>query len=267
MIIDIHTHIFNQQTWTSYRQKASQKINKVVALPWFNSKNPGWPDVESLLRFTSQEPEIYAVGAIDINANLNQQLQQHEALLYEKRIVGIKLYLGYQHFTAADPRVVPIAKLCGKYNRPLIFHSGDFYDPLRIALLKYSHPIHVDELAKAVPETKIVISHFGFPYLLETAMVVAKNSNVYTDISGTIDNTGDQEAVEPLTQQYIKDLQLVFNYYPGVKYKTMFGTDYLGEDTPLNQVEPYINVINSLMNPEQQLYAFQKLAQEIYFSV
>jgi uncharacterized protein len=264
MITDIHTHIFNEANYKDYITKARYEV-RVVSLPWYNAAKPGWLDVNQLVQFTHQHPYVFAVGSIDMNDNLPDQLQLHEKLFQQNEIVGIKLYPGYQHFYPSDPRVVAIAKLCQQYNKPLIFHSGDVYDPHQVALMKYAHPLHIDELARACPQTKIVISHFGFPYHLETAMVVSQHPMVFTDISGTIDACGSQEEITALTEQYVADLKRAFSYYPLVKMKTMFATDYLGDDTALNQVEPYIKVIKAIFDEGLQKNAFYQLAERVYF--
>jgi len=261
MIIDIHTHIGDKDKWKSYQEKSKGLVKKVVALSWYNKK-----DIEELLEFTENEPDVYAAGSIDMDKGIEEQLSYHEKLFKDGKIVGIKLYPGYQHFYPSDPKVVDIARLCEKYDKPLIFHSGDFYDPEGVSLLKYAQSIHVDELAISCPGTKIVISHFGFPYLLETANIVAKNQNVYTDISGTIAECDTPQDLERLVEQYTSDLRRIFNYFPEIKKKTMFGTDYGGEDSPLNHVQPYIKVIEELMTKEEQEQAFFKLGEKLYFN-
>lgn len=203
---------------------------------------------------------------MDMDRDLDGQLEFHKQLFQQGKILGIKLYPGYQHFYPSDPKVVEIAGLCQQFNKPLVFHSGDVYDTDQVALIKYAHPLHIDDLARNCPQTKIVISHFGFPYQLETAMLVSQHTHVYTDISGTIDDCGSEPEIKSLNQQYIADLRRAFQYYPQVKKKTLFATDFLGEYTPLNQVQPYIEVINKTIDQELQDHAFFKLAQQVYFS-
>ncbi len=125
---------------------------------------------------------------VDPFKNLAGQLKNIETLFKtESTVVGMKLYPGYQPINTDDKRVIAMAQLCAEYNKPFTIHGGDVYDPhQRGYQLAYSHPLAIDTLAVAVPECPIVIAHFGFPYFLETANVVNKNANVYTDISGTI---------------------------------------------------------------------------------
>lgn len=261
MIIDIHTHIYDEKTYKSYFDKAKGKISKVFVmhLPWSKFS------LNNLLDFASKKDNLYIVGSIDVDGNIKKQLKSHQKLFQKKKIYGIKLYPGYQYFYPSDKKVYPIAKLCQKYSKPLIFHSGDVYDPENTSILKYSHPIYVDELAVKFPECKIIISHFGFPNFIEAANVVYKNKNVYTDISGTIDEVNTKEEAKNLFNQYVEDLKRVIAYIPDIKQKTMFGTDYGGEDTPLNEVEPYIRVVEKVFPKTNQENVFYKLAEKIFF--
>lgn len=112
-----------------------------------------------------------------------------------------------------------------------------------------------------------MIAHFGFPYFLETANIVSKNANVYTEISGTIDAVGDPDRLRLLVSQYVQDLDRAFAYFPNVRRKTMFGTDYAGEHTGLNQVDPYIDVVDRVFAPEERAHVTTELAQRLLLSV
>ena len=200
-----------------------------------------------------------------MDLNIRDQIKKLEPYFKQKTLVGIKLYPGYQYFYPFDKKVYPIAQLCQKYNKPLIFHSGDVYDPKNKALLKYSHPLHIDELAVNFPQCKIVISHFGFPFNFETATVVSKNDNVYTDISATIDASDTKEEADNIYAQYKADLTRIFNYFPNIIPKVMFGTDYGGEHTPLREVMPYIKLVKELFKPNEQKAVYYQTAEKVYF--
>lgn len=263
----MHTHIFNKEMWESYQKRAGKnKIDKVIVIPWFNKSIADEPDTEDLLKFTDTDDRLFALGSIDMDDNIKNELSYHENLLKNEKILGIKLYPGYQYFYPSDKAVYPIAELCGKYNKPLVFHSGDVYGPESDPQLKYSNPIHIDEIAMKFPKTKIVISHFGFPYLLETANIMMKNANVFADISGNLDTyTNSPQDLKKMVHQFTLEFQRIFNIYPKLKAKVMFGTDYCGEHTPLNQVQVYINLIKSVLSPKEREIVFYKLADELYF--
>ncbi len=132
--------------------------------------------------------------------------------------------------------------------------------------MKYSHPVYADELAMLFPDLKIVLAHFGFPHLLECANIVSKNKNVYTDISGTIVDDLPKRDAENLYKEYKKDMQRVLHYFPDVRSKIMFGTDYGGEDTPLNEVEMYIRLVKEVFYKDEHEHVFSGLAQELFLS-
>lgn len=224
-------------------------------------------NLENFLKFIETKNNTFPVASIDIGKNIAAQLEICAKLFAKKEIYGIKLYPGYQYFYPADDKFFSIARLCQEYGKPLIFHSGDVYDPENGALLKYSHPLHIDELAVKNPECKIIISHFGFPYFLEAANVVSKNKNVFTDISGTIDKeeTNSKKDRENRIKQYASDLNRVFNYFPNIKNKVMFGTDFSGEDTPLNEVNAYLEVVKKVFAKREQENIFSKLAEKLFF--
>lgn len=268
MMIDIHTHVSNENILNAYHKKSNNKVTKIISIPYFNKNSndlPKIPDTEELIQFTASNSSIYALGSIDMDDELEKQLKRQEELLNEKHIVGIKLYPGYQHFYPYEERVIKIAELCEKYNKPLVFHSGDCFDPDNKSILKYSHPIHIDELAKSCPNTRLIISHFGFPYIMETGNVVASNNNVYTDISAAITKLDTSKEIKILQKQFINDLKKVLAYFPIIKEKIMFGTDFAGDESSLCLVKPYIKIMKKLLNKSQQEKAFYKLAEELYF--
>jgi len=259
MIIDIHTHIYNEETYKTYFAKAKNRISKVLVMAWYEE------DFKVLLDFAAGKNNVFLAGTVDVEKNIEEQLRILEKLFQEKRVIGIKLYPGYQYFYPSDEKIFPIAELCQKYNKPLIFHSGDIYDQENKAILKFANPIYVDGLAVKFPECKMIIAHFGFPYHMEAANVVSKNKNVFTDISGTIDASNFKKSAENLLNQYIADLQRVFFYFPDIKNKVMFGTDYIGEDTPLREVISYIKLAKKVFSKDEQGNVFHKLAESLFF--
>jgi len=269
MIIDTHTHIFDEETYKTYKDKSAGRINEAITLHFWvglNDKEPAQKPLESILDFAKTKEDLSVVAALNMHYSISEQLEKFNKYFQEEQIVGVKLYPGYQRFYPSDERIFPIAALCQKYNKPLIFHSGDVFDEAGSAELKYSHPIHVDGLAVRYPECKIVIAHFGFPYHLETANIVSKNKNVFTEVSGTILEPRSEAEAIALLNQYIKDLERVFAYFPDIKEKVMFGTDYAGENIPLNQVEPYIKLVEALFSKEEQKNVFYELAKKLFFS-
>lgn len=264
MIIDAHTHIFSEESYLSYAAKSLTPVSKIVTIHfWTNEGLPKY-SLEQLLNFANTKENLYVVAAVNILHNIPKQLEVLERLLRDRKIVGIKMYPGYQLFYPFDADVHPVAMLCEKYGVPLIFHSGDV-SHRGSPQLHFALPIHIDRLAVLFPQCKIVIAHFGFPYMLEAAMIANKNNNVFLDLSGTLTRTSTIE--ESLAQQkaYGDDLIRALAYFPLVKQKVMFGTDYGGEHSHINQVESYIELTQSVFSKHEQEQVFSGVAEELFF--
>jgi len=50
--------------------------------------------------------------------------------------------------------------------------------------LKYSNPIHIDDVAADFPDLKIILAHPSFPWQEEALAVCQHKPNVYIDLSG-----------------------------------------------------------------------------------
>src|SRR3989344_9385000 len=197
MIIDSHTHIGklpNSLYSESYqknldlivKEAKENKVEKIVVIAGLEKKDGLNVTTKSLLNLIKGHDNVYAVAGANIDYE-KDDLNKLEMWLEEKKIVGIKFHTGYQHFYPSDERCKPIYELCLKYDVPVIFHSGDTlsgYVPN--PKIKYSHPIHIDDIATDFPDLKIIIAHMGNPWLIDCAEVLYKNENVYADISGLV---------------------------------------------------------------------------------
>ncbi|MCT8137932.1 amidohydrolase family protein [Anaerobacillus sp. CMMVII] len=165
-----------------------------------------------------------------------------EAELTSQRVVGIKIYLGYYPYYAYDKIYGPVYELAAAYNVPVVFHCGDTYSER--GLLKYSHPLTLDEVAVQNRNVTFMMAHFGDPWVLDGAEVVYKNSNMYADLSGLI--VGDRQEVKRIsnTPHFYDHLRHAITFCDHYE-KLLFGTDW-----PLVQVQPYIEFIKTFI-PDQ----------------
>ena len=72
---------------------------------------------------------------------------------------------------------------------PAVFHSG--HSGMGTGMpgggglrLKYSNPIHLDDVAVDFPDMKIIIAHPSWPWQDEALSVCLHKPNVYIDLSG-----------------------------------------------------------------------------------
>lgn len=109
-----------------------------------------------------------------------------------------------------DELMYPLYEKALELEIPVIIHTGQIFDPG--TKLKYSNPIFVDDVAVDFPSLKLIVSHFGWPWMEEAIAIVQRNTNVYFDISGW-------------APRYLP--KLLIEYMDGpLSDKALFGTDF-----------------------------------------
>ncbi|TSC82320.1 MAG: amidohydrolase 2 [Parcubacteria group bacterium Gr01-1014_19] len=266
-VIDVHTHLskLHKSKYSESHEKnlryllaeaKQNKVDRLLIIAGLANADGTKTSVKGLVKLAGGNAKISIIGSFDLAQNSKKELRELENLLKEKKIVGIKIYTGYQHFYPTDKRCAPIYKLCEKYNVPVIFHSGDtLMGYIKDPKLKYSHPLHIDDLATDRPNLKIVIAHMGNPWLLDCAEVLYKNPNVYADISGLVIGT---DLNTPYGRLMKKRLLELIDYSEG--NKLMYGTDW-----PLCPMKTYLKFVKSLGLSKTQLEGLMhKNAEKIF---
>jgi len=220
----------------------------------FPDAAPSTPMGLDLLPFESDS--VVTCAGINPYRLSRQDLVHLEKELVKPEVVGIKIYLGYYPFYAYDRIYEPVYALARDYKLPVIFHAGDTYSER--GLLKYSHPLTIDEVAVAHREVTFVIAHFGDPWMLDAAEVIYKNPNVFADLSGLI--IGDEKEVDRInrTPHYFDHFKHALAYCDQY-HKLMFGTDW-----PLVRMKPYIEFIQSHIPASSWNDVFYQTATEVF---
>ncbi len=165
------------------RQIAAAGIDKVVLLPLDLSSTTGgtlmsnhdMKDLEDLAPNT-----FICFGSIDPNSK--SALADLHTLIKDSGLKGINFNPSSQHFFPNDKTILyPIYEIAQKYNVPICFHMGMSWEPN--SLLQYANPLLLENVAKDFPDLKFSISHFGWPWVVESCILAMKYTNVYIDTS------------------------------------------------------------------------------------
>ncbi len=106
-----------------------------------------------------------------------------EEWVKEKGFRGLKLYPSYQHFYPNAPEVYPLYEKASKLGIPVMFHTG--ISKFRGSRVKYSDPIHLDDVAVDFPDLSLVMAHSGRDIWYDRAFSLARlHDNLYMEVSG-----------------------------------------------------------------------------------
>ena len=143
-----------------------------------------------------------------------------------------KIYLGYVHAFAFDPRYEVVYRLAERHDVPVVFHTGDTYSAK--AKLKYADPLTIDEVAVDHPRVRFVIAHAGNPWIESAAEVAYKNKNVW--IEGSAFMIGSAAAFTPEKSAHYVGTPMTWIWkFVENPSNIIFGTDW-----PLADVGAYV---------------------------
>jgi len=274
-IIDAHIHLSNIESFketakslskvdysTDGVQSEMKDANIVLAIGMGVTETPhmGFPDYKAQTPMGLDlgdilPPNIVYCAGVNPYKLDSFSIRELEREIHKDHVVGIKIYLGYYPFYAYDKVYNPVYELAEKYNLPVVFHTGDTYSER--GLLKYSHPLAIDEVAVKYRNIRFMMAHFGDPWTLTGAEILYKNRNVYADLSGLVVGARAEleKAQEGIFLQHLRHAIVYANSYD----KLLFGTDW-----PLAPFQPYIEFIQNLIPSEYHEDVFYNTALKVF---
>jgi len=135
---------------------------------------------EAVAELAAKHPRFIGFASVDPGArNAPKEL---ERAVRELGLCGLKLDPAIQRFAIEDKdRAYPLYQLCSELRIPLVMHCGLSWAPSGLARL--ARPILLEEVAQAFPELRLVIAHWGWPWIDEALMLALKYRNIYLDTS------------------------------------------------------------------------------------
>jgi uncharacterized protein len=134
------------------------------------------PDV--LIPFASIDPHKGKLG-----------VREARRLIEEDGVRGFKFHPNTQAFFPDDRDFYPLYEVIAEAGLIALFHSGQTGIGAGMpggagVRLKYSNPMHVDDVAADFPELDIILAHPSFPWQDEALAIAVHKPNVYIDLSG-----------------------------------------------------------------------------------
>ena len=163
-------------------------------------------NADIMLAFASIDPHKGAMG-----------VREARRLIEQGVIRGFKFHPTCQGFFPNDRMAYPLYELIAGHRLPATFHSG--HSGIGSGMrgggglrLKYSNPMHLDDVAADFPDMTIIIAHPSWPWQDEALSVCLHKPNVYIDLSGW-------------SPKYFPP-QLVRYANGPLKQRMLFGSDY-----------------------------------------
>ena len=124
-----------------------------------------------------------------VDPNRSNAVDEARRLIRDHGVRGFKFHPNIQAFFPNDRVVYPLYEVIEEAGLPALFHTG--HSGIGSGLpggggirLKYSNPMHVDDVAVDFPGLKIVLAHPSFPWQDEAISVALHKQQVYIDLSG-----------------------------------------------------------------------------------
>jgi len=276
-IIDAHVHFsqiasfedcarqtsFTDYTESGYRSEAGENnVARSVCMGLAECAPGSFPDRGArtpMLADLAEKlpPGMSACPGINPHTLDSRSIGELEELVkYAKNVAAIKLYAGYYHVGINDPVYRPVYDLAEKYGLTVAIHTGDTYSGK--GLLKYAHPLLLDELAVSRPGLRFVACHMGTPWVFDACEVCAKNPNVYIDLSGLL--VGGPDYIERMSSNPL----ITDRYKQALCYLDNYDRVLYGSDWPLAPMGAYIKFIQKIIPVEHHDQVFHRNAFEIY---
>lgn len=260
MIVDLHTRVWDSieqlgaSTAETYRRRrgepwqhpsaqadahaAAMEPVAYAAVLGFESGLLGASiDAEAVHAAVATQPHKY-VGFVGIDPTLGKPVAKLEAAL-DLGLVGATVSPAAAGFHPADTRAMELFEACQAKGVPVLIECNSMMS--RDVKLEFALPYLLDEVARAFPDLKIVLSSFGLPWIDQGVALMAKHPHVYADVSGLV--VRSWQLYNALVQAYQSDVmsQVLFGSgfpfcEPEKAIVTLYSVNTTSQGTPLPSV-------------------------------
>ena len=179
--------------------------------------SPGKPSNEEIAELAAEHADVLIPFASVDPARGADAVARARRLAGGGVVRGFKFHPNLQGFFPDDRTVYPLYEVLQEHGMVALFHSGHTGVGAGTrggggVRLKYSNPMHVDDVAVDFPDLKIILAHPSFPWQDEALSVALHKPNVHIDLSGW-----SPKYFPPSLVQHANTL---------LKNKVLFGSDF-----------------------------------------
>ncbi len=260
MIVDCHTHIncAAENVEASEHLAAAETVDACIVLA--TAEGSSQEVNKKLSEYVSKHKEKM-VGFAVVGPTKDKTNVKNLAFITDKlQLKGTVLYCSSCGFHPAHSRAMRFYESAQELGLPVFFHNGG---PLKSeAVLDYTQPYFLDEVAREFSALKIIIGTMGIPFVEQTLSMVAKHKNVYADLTIRPSNIWQvYNMVAAAHECGVMDKLLFGSGFPfskaGECMETLLGFNKLLADTNLPTV-PRGNIRNIIERDTLELLGIKK---------
>ncbi len=182
MIVDCHTHIdFTAgDVAKSEHLAAAETVDACIVLSTLDgpSEETNKKLAEYVNKHKTKMVGFAVIEPMENKANANNLKSIKDKL----GLKGVVLYCSACGMHPAHSRAMRFYESAQELGLPVFFHNSGA-DIKTDAIMDYTQPYLLDEVAREFPALKIIIANMGIPFIEQTLSMVGKHKNVYADLT------------------------------------------------------------------------------------
>jgi predicted TIM-barrel fold metal-dependent hydrolase len=210
----------------SHRAHVADKVDQFVVVTMNFPRLKTFVPNEFVAEYVKQFPgRAKAMACVDpLAPDASKQL---EFAIKELGMHGLKISPVYGGFDPNCREAGEIYKTCDRLGIPLLWHQSAGY--AADCTLEYGNPIFLDRIGREFPKLRMIVAHFGQPWIGETAVLLRKHPQIFTDLSARYHRRWQLYHALMLAQEYLITKQILF-----------------GSDFPLRKTEDALREFRAL---------------------
>lgn len=205
MIVDLHTRLWTgsdpfgpaaaeqmrrrkHEPWQDHSTdpddylEAMEPVDRCVLLGFESEALGGRINHEQVAGFVRRQPQKF-LGFAGIDPKVGDPIASLERAV-ELGLVGVVVSPAAAGFHPTDTRAMALFEACQDKQLPVLFESGVML--ARNARMEFARPVLLDEVARELPNLRIVLGSCGDPWVDEGVTLMAKHPKVYASIAGLV---------------------------------------------------------------------------------
>ncbi len=247
MIVDCHTHIdfSGGDIAKSEHLAAAETVDACIVLATL--ERPCEENNKKLAKYVSKHKEKMVGFGVVIPGEDKAKANNLKSIKEKLGLKGVVFYCSACGMHPAHSSAMRFYESAQELDLPVYFHNSGSTIKTE-AILNYTQPYLLDEVAREFPALKIIIANMGVPFVEQTISMVAKHENVYADLTIKPRNVWQTyNTVVAVYEQGVMDKLLFGSGFPsgnaGQCIETLLGLNMLLADTNLPTV-PRGNIRN-----------------------